>query len=144
MIIQKTSLLDRMTSSEIVLGIIFLKPGDKMFVEEALAYSLEQSSRDYPRLRNLFMMHSDGGPGKTNNFESIITILHMGILAYTSSWQYTYMTEHGRKYTKDELKTGYGTKVFDKLKPLAEIVWQKAKKYKSMYNIPGLYEGLRQ
>ena len=135
------SLLKKMPFRDILTAIIHLKPGrTPNFVEDALASGVQQMFKDNRDFSWLFHRQSSSGScGATHNsLDHVIDGLHFTRIAYTPSYQYSRLTAAGRTAVEG-MKKEYGDDVLEKLKPLAEHVWHRAREYSGMYNRPELY-----
>ncbi len=120
--------LPEMTLRELVLGIILLKEKNNVFEEAALEHGLRKCSDEYPMLKNLFRMHSDGAAERTNTLSTILTFAEMSNILESGdlSMPHILMGKYGKKAVEKELKTDYGENIFEVLKPFADAVWREA------------------
>jgi len=128
---------------DIVLGIVYLKPGrNPCFVEEALAHGLREVFHENPQYQQLFDgQNSEGSCGSTHTgLDDLIEGLYFIHLRYSNNWQFSSLTSFGKEYVKKKMGQKYGTDILPTLQPLAGQVWEQARQYPGMYNRPSLYQ----
>lgn len=116
-----------MSHQDIVLGIIFLK-GGATFNEGALELGLKKCASKYPLLADIVGYHSDGATGKSSSLSNTLAFAEMGHILVPGDWSIPdiRMSEHGKKIVEKQLKDEYGADIFDRLRTLAEDVWDAA------------------
>jgi hypothetical protein len=129
---QAQSLLEKMTTQEIVLGIIslksiYLKSECDIFQDEKFAEGLLKASESCPQLRDIFREHTDGVANYTDTFSNIMGFSKMGKILQTVDLVYTRMTNHGREYIQKLLQDQYGANALEVLHPIAAIVWEEVR-----------------
>ncbi len=136
-------IVERMTHSDFILALLYLKPGSASIHEEAFAYGFRKVAEEYPQLHEKGFFKgrsSQGSCGSTHNtLDLVFDGLHSFLITYTPSYQYSRLTAIGKDRVQQGLPQDYGLKTIDELRPFAQEVWQLARSHQSMYNRPQLY-----
>jgi hypothetical protein len=123
--------LDSVGLTDLLMGIIALKPDKKGFTEEALEYGLKQNIPHYKRIGKLFKERSDSGQEKTDSFNSTLRFAEMGlIIAGEVGGPYYRVISLGGEYIKQGLVAEHGKGVIMPLQQLANQVWKDAASYR--------------
>lgn len=135
-------ILDQMSTRDIILALLVLKPGPNVFLDSALYHGIEKVLGDHPEYGSRFFTPTGDGtsPFHSDGLERTLSILHGLFTASCSDIRFDRLTEDGKEYVDREVKDEYGSDILEKMKPFAEAVWRAAQSYNSFLNQPRLYE----
>lgn len=117
-----------MTLPDIVLGILILKPGNPHFKEGIFEQGLRHAAEHHPRLRALFRTYRDVISDRYNSLDRVLASLQSGGFYITASTdlQHLSITDACKEIGRESLEEEYDKKAFQRLRPLAEAVWNYA------------------
>ena len=123
------SIIEKISSWHLVLGVISLKEGNLHFKDRFLASRFREASKKYSGLNALFDRCGDGTSPEPNlAIENTLAFASMAhILECSGDYQTTYMSNWGNEHIREEIKEEYGEGMLDKLKLLADYIWEGEK-----------------
>ena len=118
----------------ILIGVILSRSPDEPFREDTLVEGLKMVAQGgVSRLNELFYAECTGGPDKSNKYTQTLCDLIPGHVYYTLSDSIRMrVNPSGSDFYTKLLEEKYGSDIWDRLKPLADAVWNAADHYPRM------------
>ncbi|GEM_PF-4446579 len=137
MLFQSEGILERMTLTDIILGTLWLKAGERQFDPAALRYAVRKVAGEYPRLSALFLGSTDGSsPETVDDFDELF-FFYNGVVFSRQTTMYERVMPRGRNFIERTFKKDYGNKGIKALDPLASRIWEEVETYTQKY-VPAL------
>lgn len=125
--------LEDVSLTNLVRGVILLKPGREQFKEEALQYGFEKLAENEPGYSALVIPSSnDTSPEPSTRLERTVSFLKLAYhLQETDDWQYVFLTPKGRIFAAKHLTGKDGDTILGAIQSIADEVWRYAREYEA-------------